>query len=130
MLDHFKKVNDEHGHAVGDQYLIHTSKTMRESLRHNEIIGRYGGDEFAILLPGSNEAQSLHVAERLRQKMISQPIITTRGKQVVTLSLGIAEFSQTKDNNLEALLARADQALYAAKHRGRNQAATYSQLRH
>lgn len=127
-LDHFKKVNDNHGHAVGDQYLIHTSRTMRESLRQDEIIGRYGGDEFVILLPGSNEAQSLHVAERLRQKMISLPIITTRGKQVVTLSLGIVEFNRTKDDNLEALLARADQALYAAKHRGRNQAASYSQL--
>jgi PleD family two-component response regulator len=60
--------------------------------------------------------------------MISRPIITTRGKQVVTLSLGIAEFHWAKDDNLEALLARADQALYAAKHRGRNQSASYSQL--
>ena len=125
-LDHFKQINDTHGHAIGDQFLIHTTKTMRESLRQGEIIGRYGGDEFVILLPGSNRIQGQQIAERLWEKLASQPVATQKGDLFVTLSLGIAELSQESDSTLQTLLAHADQALYKAKRAGRNQMAIYS----
>lgn len=127
-LDHFKKINDTYGHAIGDHVLIHTTKMVRESLRQGEIIGRYGGDEFIILLPGSNCAQGLQIAERLCEKIASQAIATRKGDLSVTLSLGIAELSQAYDSTLETLLAHADQALYAAKSAGRNQLAVYTDL--
>jgi diguanylate cyclase (GGDEF)-like protein len=125
-LDHFKQINDTYGHAIGDQVLIYTTKTVRESLRQGEIIGRYGGDEFAILLPGSNCTQGQQIAERLRGKMASQLMTTPKGDLSLTLSLGIAELKRANNVTLETLLAHADQALYAAKRAGRNQLAVYT----
>jgi diguanylate cyclase (GGDEF)-like protein len=125
-IDHFKQINDTYGHAVGDQVLMHTTKIVRESLRQGEIIGRYGGDEFVILLPGSSGAQGRQIAERLCEKMATQTIATGQGGLSVTFSLGIAELGQVSDPNLEKLLAHADQALYAAKRGGRNQLAVYT----
>ncbi len=125
-LDHFKQVNDTYGHAVGDQALILTTHIVRENLRQNEVLGRYGGDEFVILLPGSSCLQAQHIAERLYGKIASQEIATPKGLIAITLSLGIAELSQTGDNRLETLLAYADQALYQAKRAGRSQLAVYA----
>jgi diguanylate cyclase (GGDEF)-like protein len=125
-IDHFKQINDTYGHAIGDQVLIHTTKIVRESLRQGEIIGRYGGDEFVILLPGSNCTQGQEIAERLRNKMASQGIASGKNNLHVTISIGIAEFNQARDTALETLLACADQALYVAKQAGRNQLAIYS----
>jgi diguanylate cyclase (GGDEF)-like protein len=127
-LDHFKQINDTYGHAIGDQFLIRTTKTMRESLRQGEIIGRYGGDEFVILLPGSNCTQGQQVAERLCEKIASQTISSDKGDISVTLSLGISELSQANDSTLETLLSHADQALYEAKRTGRNRLAVYTGL--
>jgi diguanylate cyclase (GGDEF)-like protein len=127
-LDHFKQVNDTYGHALGDQMLIHTTKIVRESLRQGEIIGRYGGDEFVILLPGSDCVQGQQIAERLCEKINSQAIATGKGDLSVTLSLGIAELRQASDLTLETLLAHADHALYTAKRAGRNQLAIYTGL--
>ncbi len=93
-LDHFKQVNDYYGHAIGDQALIFVTKALNESLRQGELIGRYGGDEFAILLPGSNSAQGRQVAERLRERMASEPISTPKGGLFLTLSLGIADLRE------------------------------------
>jgi diguanylate cyclase (GGDEF)-like protein len=125
-LDHFKQINDTYGHAVGDQILIRATTTMRESLRQGEIIGRYGGDEFVILLPGSNCSQGQQIAERLCEKIASQMIDTTKGYLSVTLSLGISELSQANDSSLETLIAHADEALYTAKRAGRNQLSIYT----
>ena len=125
-LDHFKQINDTYGHAIGDQVLVRTTQTVRESLRQGEIVGRYGGDEFVILLPGSNSRQSRQIAERLVEKMVSQVIVTGNGDLSVTFSMGIADLKQTKDSTLEMLLAHADQALYAAKQAGRSQLVIYS----
>jgi diguanylate cyclase (GGDEF)-like protein len=125
-LDHFKLTNDDHGHAIGDQVLIHTAKAVRESLRQGEIFGRYGGDEFAILLPGSSCLHGQQVAERLREKMASETITTPKGNLSQTISLGITELRETHSPNLDTLLEFADQALYAAKRAGRNQLAVYS----
>ena len=125
-LDNFKQVNDTYGHAIGDQVLIHITRIVRESLRQDEIIGRYGGDEFVILLPGSDGAQGQQIAERLCEKMASRTIATGKGDLSVTLSLGIAELRQASDLTLETLLAHADHALYTAKRAGRNQLAVYT----
>ncbi len=78
-LDHFKQINDSLGHVAGDQVLIHTTKMLHASLRLGEIIGRYGGDEFIILIPGSNCNQGQQVAERLRAEMASQTIAHNQG---------------------------------------------------
>lgn len=124
-LDHLKRINDTYGHAVGDLVLIHAAKAVRESLRQDEIIGRYGGDEFITLLPASDCTQGQQVAERLREKMAAQMIVTAKGDISLTLSLGIAELRDAQSTNLEMLLDFADQALYEAKRTGRNQWAVY-----
>mgnify|MGYP001765403054 CR=1 FL=1 len=125
-LDHFKKINDTYGHTIGDQLLIHTAKTVRENLRQDEIIGRYGGDEFVILLPGSDCIQGQQIAERLRDKIASQAVATPKGDLLLTISLGIIELIDTQSTTLEKLLDLADQALYTAKRAGRNQLAVYT----
>lgn len=125
-LDHFKQINDTYGHAAGDQVLIATTQLVRENLRQNELIGRYGGDEFIILLPGSDCSRGQQIAKRLYRKIASHAVPTAKGPIPIALSLGIAELSQTEDATLETLLAYADQALYAAKHAGRNQLAVYT----
>ena len=125
-LDHFKQINDAHGHVAGDEVLIHTTEMLRKSLRLGEIIGRYGGDEFIILLPGSNCNQGQQVAERLRAEMASQTIATTRGDLSLTLSLGVVGLRESQSTSLEMLFDLADQALYAAKRAGGNQTAVYN----
>ena len=125
-LDHFKQINDVHGHAIGDQVLIHIAMTMRETLRQGEIIGRYGGDEFALLLPGSSSVLGRQIAERLRKKMAHQKIATPKGGVSITLSLGIAELGKTHSTHLDTLLEYADQAMYAAKRAGCNQVVVYT----
>ncbi len=127
-LDLFKQTNDAYGHAIGDQVLNRIAQLMHENLRQGEIIGRYGGDEFAILLPGSSSADGQQIAERLREKMASEPISSTKGNFSQTISLGIAELRETHSSNLDMLLEFADQALYAAKRAGRNQLAVSSDL--
>lgn len=122
-VDHFKRINDTFGHAVGDQALAHVAQVVRQNLREGELIGRYGGDEFVILLPGSNRAQGWQVAERLRTGLAGQSIATQRGVLALTLSLGIAEANAAQAVGLEGLLDLADQALYAAKQAGRNRVA-------
>ena len=125
-LDHFKQINDAHGHIAGDEVLIHTTEMLRESLRLGEIIGRYGGDEFIILLPGSNCNQGQQVAERLCAEMASRTIATSKGDLSLTLSLGVVGLRESQSTSLEMLFDFADQALYAAKRAGGNQLAVYN----
>jgi len=120
-LDRFKQINDTYGHAVGDHALIEITRILRESLRQGEIIGRYGGDEFAILLPGSTRGHAKQIAERLLEKLKNQSIPTKKGDVSITASMGIADLAQATKKNLDALLDLADQALYEAKHAGKQQ---------
>jgi diguanylate cyclase (GGDEF)-like protein len=117
-VDHFKSVNDTHGHDVGDLVLKTLARLCREQVREGEVLGRLGGEEFGILLPGS-QAQALEVAERVRRTVEGSPIVGSVTLRV-TVSLGVAGRTPA-DANLEALLKRADVALYDAKQGGRNQ---------
>jgi diguanylate cyclase (GGDEF)-like protein len=118
-LDHFKRVNDTHGHAVGDLVLRELGAVMRAGLRELDVAGRMGGEEFAVLLSDTTDAQGLEIAERLRATMERRQVSQDNGPAVsCTVSIGVA--LQKYDESLDDLLNRADGALYAAKRGGRN----------
>jgi diguanylate cyclase (GGDEF)-like protein len=118
-IDHFKQMNDTYGHTVGDQILQGVAESCRQELRGVDVVGRYGGDEFVILLPENDLASAEQVAERLRKSIAQRRFTTTKGSVKVTASLGVAALDG-KSPTLETLLSRADQALYGAKQSGRN----------
>lgn len=119
-VDHFKRVNDTYGHMVGDQVLCAVAETCRTTLRGTDIIGRYGGEEFAILLPDTSLENARHIAERLRATLAQTPIVAENTTLAITASLGVAALHPTEPLSIDALVDRADQALYAAKELGRN----------
>ncbi|MET3133546.1 diguanylate cyclase (GGDEF)-like protein [Oxalobacteraceae bacterium GrIS 1.11] len=118
-LDHFKAVNDGHGHAIGDAMLRHVADLMAGALRKVDTVGRIGGEEFAILLPGTDLAAACVFAERLRRSIADTPLSVDGGAIAITLSIGIAAMS-AGEGAYEGALMRADQALYRAKRGGRN----------
>jgi diguanylate cyclase (GGDEF)-like protein len=118
-LDWFKLINDRFGHAAGDAALQSAARACRSDQRRTDIVGRMGGDEFAILLPETDEVQAIAVAERISNKIKSEPIVTDRGPLKLTLSIGVAEATLSM-SGAAALLDSADQALYMAKLAGRN----------
>ncbi len=119
-VDHFKRINDKHGHHVGDQVLRTLAERCKSALRSGDVLGRYGGEEFAILLPGITQQDAATVlAERIRRKVAEDPIETDAGAVKVTVSVGVASMDgQTR--HPEDLFKRADAALYEAKQAGRN----------
>jgi two-component system, cell cycle response regulator len=121
-IDHFKKINDTHGHLVGDAVLQEVTRRLAGNVRPYDSVGRYGGEEFLIVLPACNASNLLAGAERLRRCVADQPIETTSGQIPVTLSFGLSsvEHGEREAPDCETLLRRADEALYAAKDRGRN----------
>jgi diguanylate cyclase (GGDEF)-like protein len=121
-LDHFKKFNDSYGHVVGDQVLRASAQMMSSALRDSDIIGRYGGEEFSIILPDTNNSAAIYVAERLLANVADVPIDTEAGKLSIQLSIGIAGMSK-ETPTLHSLIVRADQAMYIAKSAGRNRLA-------
>jgi diguanylate cyclase (GGDEF)-like protein len=121
-LDYFKKINDEYGHPVGDQVLQEFARRCKHSVREADLVGRYGGEELIVLLPETDRPTSMQVAERLRTTIAATPIQVFDKEIMVTVSIGVAgEDENTTD--LETLIARADQAMYIAKHKGRNRVA-------
>jgi diguanylate cyclase (GGDEF)-like protein len=118
-IDHFKRANDTYGHTVGDHLLQEVAQSFRLELRRVDVVGRYGGDEFVVLLPENDLDAARQVAERLRKSIARRRIATPKGTAKVTASLGVAAVD-CAEITLEQLLARADQALYAAKESGRN----------
>jgi len=114
-VDHFKPINDVHGHAVGDRVLADLAQTCREHVRPDDIAGRYGGDEFVILVPGVTSLRAIQIAARLTGPPAR--VIGSDGKPVTfTVSAGIAERTSCPD--LPTLLAHADLAMYEAKRAG------------
>jgi diguanylate cyclase (GGDEF)-like protein/PAS domain S-box-containing protein len=119
-LDHFKLVNDHHGHPAGDAVLRHVTTLASDEARRIDIVGRLGGEEFAVLLVGSGQAEAKVFAERLRARIAGTPCPLDGAMVGVTVSIGISTLSAT-DDSPEQVLARADQAMYRAKRQGRNQ---------
>ncbi|MBN1982849.1 MAG: diguanylate cyclase [Chitinivibrionales bacterium] len=120
-VDHFKRVNDTHGHGVGDQVLVTISKLLRQNVRTEDMVCRYGGEEFVILLYGHNQSQAWSVAERIREKIQETILPLLSGILTVTISVGIATFVSGQRCSIDALIEQADNALYEAKKNGRNQ---------
>jgi diguanylate cyclase (GGDEF)-like protein len=119
-LDYFKKINDMHGHPAGDAVLVKVASRLRSCIRPQEALGRYGGEEFLIVLPGSSSATAMSVAERMRQAIASQPEIIGGTALKLTVSAGVAATDTFPTATTEELISRADIALYAAKDAGRN----------
>lgn len=118
-LDHFKKINDTYGHGIGDSVLRETSRRAGESLRQSDVMGRLGGEEFAVLLPETDMRAARDVAERLRQHLAEQPIMADHTGISCTVSIGLAALAKD-DSSIDHVLERADHALYRAKKQGRN----------
>jgi two-component system, cell cycle response regulator len=119
-LDHFKRVNDTHGHAAGDAVLRQAASTMRSTLRPYDLLGRYGGEEFVVVLPGCDAAGARAVAERLRGTVSAAPTVVGELSLSVTCSVGVAVGGGASGADRERLLAAADAALYRAKEAGRD----------
>jgi diguanylate cyclase (GGDEF)-like protein len=119
-LDHFKRINDTHGHMAGDAVLCEAAAAVREALGPEQLLGRVGGEEFAVLCSGLSLAPATEQAERIR-KAIGMRRYVFEGKEMpVTVSLGVAERPQRSDEQAESLFDRADARLYEAKNAGRN----------
>ncbi|GLW65486.1 GGDEF domain-containing protein [Actinomadura rubrobrunea] len=118
-IDYFKRVNDTHGHLVGDQVLIGVASTLCNQLRDYDVVGRFGGEEFVVLLPGADTVEACRVAERLRGRVRRLAIPAEDGTVGVTISVGVALFRMHGEDLIE-LLAAADLALYRAKQSGRD----------
>ena len=121
-IDFFKKINDQHGHQAGDEFLKLTASLLRTVFkRDTDIVARFGGEEFIVLLTDSTSQMAFHLAEELRKRM-SDMLMPYKGNNVsTTLSIGVASASPKRNESRDALIARADKALYKAKRDGRNQ---------
>jgi diguanylate cyclase (GGDEF)-like protein len=119
-VDHFKLVNDTHGHLTGDAVLRTLAAEMREQVRESDLVGRFGGEEFAILITGTASAEAYRVADRIRRGAGVVKVVTKDTIVGVTVSIGVAVLG-THGNDLGELLDAADRALYRAKHLGRDQ---------
>lgn len=119
-IDHFKRINDSHGHACGDQVITYLAKTLKEESRTVDLVARLGGEEFVVLLPGANLLEASQCAERIRCAVQALNFAASIGVHIqVTTSIGVAEIDSTQES-IETALARADRALYEAKKSGRN----------
>jgi diguanylate cyclase (GGDEF)-like protein len=119
-IDHFKKINDNHGHLIGDQALSSTARALRDCLRQGDLIGRYGGEEFLIILPGAAQAHALEIAQRCR-KSISSLVIDADGAALpLTASIGLASRTNGDIESSDHIIHLADEAMYEAKKAGRN----------
>ena len=125
--DNFKKMNDSFGHLIGDQILINLTKLLQENIRSIDILARFGGEEFVILMPEATRTDAKKSAERLR-KLVSETSMVHGGFDVtITICLGIASWEGGQDLDFDALLAHADQALYQSKDTGRNRVSVWQE---
>lgn len=120
-IDHFKKINDDYGHEVGDQVLKSVAQMARQKVRLSDLIGRYGGEEFVILLPRTSLEAAHQLADRLCQSIGTTPIPTSKGDVSITVSIGVATL-RDHTSDIDTLIRAADDAMYSAKRAGRNRA--------
>lgn len=114
-LDHFKQLNDRHGHEVGDKALRHFAQVAQSCLRATDMVARWGGEEFAVLLPGANCAQAAAIVQRILDRLVATPLVHDQSQIALTVSAGVASLG----NDLDLALSQADAALYRSKHDGR-----------
>jgi diguanylate cyclase (GGDEF)-like protein len=126
-IDHFKAVNDQFGHLLGDKVIVEVARRIEKNLRRVDVACRYGGEEFAILLPETPLTQAAMVADRIWRMISKQATVSSELKISITVSIGVASYEPEVVMSADALLDRADQALYIAKKNGRNQVTAYSQ---
>ncbi|MCX6573040.1 MAG: diguanylate cyclase [Candidatus Aminicenantes bacterium] len=119
-IDHFKTVNDSHGHLIGDHVLEVLTRLVGKTTRATDLVCRYGGEEFIVLMPEANREEGLAMAERLRQEISRMTVVTAVSTLSLTVSLGVAALRPEEEDNLESLIARADRAMYMAKAAGRD----------
>jgi diguanylate cyclase (GGDEF)-like protein len=124
-IDKFKRINDNHGHIMGDEVLRKVASLIKSELRSNDVLARYGGEEFVVLLPQTGLHHSCEIAERIRSTIAAHPFsIDERNELQVTISIGVAQIPAESDGSdrdiAQKLLAAADEALYLAKESGRN----------
>ena len=119
-LDHFKDINDRHGHLVGDHALISVAEVLCECVRDQDLVGRYGGEEFLLLLPGADQHAASEVAERCRKAVSEKIVHSPSGDFRLTVSIGVVSHIITDDADTDELIQLADNALYQAKGAGRN----------
>ncbi len=119
-VDHFKNINDEYGHLAGDRVLVAVGESIRKPLRPNDLVARFGGEEFSVLLPETSLQNAVTIAERLRERISETDPVIIDNKELakVTVSIGVAEFKP--GDSLETMIASADAAMYQAKKAGRN----------
>ena len=117
-IDNFKHLNDTHGHQAGDKVLVHLVEIIQDTLRTNDLIGRYGGEEFLVLLPGSPLEAACEVMQRLQTQMAQKPIVWENLELRVTFSVGVAALRPAEIE--PAFIGRADKAMYEAKRKGKN----------
>ena len=119
-VDHFKRVNDTYGHLVGDRALVTVAQALARTARAQDIVGRYGGEEFAMMLPHTEPKGGELAAERHRKQVEQAVLQLDQGPMTLTMSFGVANFPRPDVGRVEDLIALADQALYRAKAAGRN----------
>jgi diguanylate cyclase (GGDEF)-like protein len=125
-VDHFKRINDTHGHPAGDAVLRQVARRLAGRLRGGDVLGRYGGEEFCVLAPDTDAEGAMTLAESLRDIIAFRPLTTDMGELQVTVSIGVACCPDDKSRELKDLLAEADAALYAAKEAGRNRVVSFT----
>ena len=126
-LDKFKLINDTYGHLSGDIVIKFFAELVAESIRGIDILGRYGGEEFCVLMPNSNEAEAFVLAQRIREKYQTSPIFLGNKQIECTVSIGVCD-SNYVGNNFKHMFEAADKALYTAKNSGRNKVIIFSEL--
>nr|BBJ04610.1 diguanylate cyclase [Marinobacter nauticus] len=118
-IDHFKPVNDNYGHLAGDEVIRHTAQTTRNNIRQSDSAGRYGGEEFGIILPETDAENARIICERIRESIEKSTVETSAGNITYTISMGIAQLTDEPENYMQ-WMQKADEALYSAKESGRN----------
>jgi len=124
--DNLKRINDTHGHESGNRLLQHLVRCIREQLRGSDVMARFGGDEFIVLLPETNSKGAVEMAERIRTAVEISRFDLRTGDTNITISIGLSSYPDD-GGNLDAIVEKADKAMYRAKQRGRNRLVTYTE---